>query len=66
MNWIPYNNQKLDDNKVYMLCYLDFRDKKKYDTTRCKDGKPFIVGNYFAFDIVKTILAYFEIEEYEK
>lgn len=65
MNWIPYKKQKFDDNKEYILCYLDCNDKKKYDIARCKDGKPFVVGNYFAFDIVKTILAYSEIEEYD-
>ncbi len=64
MNWIPYSNQKFDNDKIYLLCYKDFSGKIKYDKTTIKDNKPFIVGNYFVFDMVEKILAYCEIEEY--
>jgi len=65
MNWIPYTKQtKLKDDKNYFVCYLNLNNKKKYDSASFKDGKPFVVGNYFAFDMVKEILAYCEVTPY--
>ena len=68
MKWKQYKGQnkgqKFDDNKIYMICYIDLSGKKRYDKASFKNGKPFVVGNYFAFDLVKEIRAFIEIEEY--
>ncbi len=64
MKWKQYKDQKFNDDKIYLICYVNSIGIKKYDKMTSSNGDPYIVGRNFAFDVVKEIHAFIEIEEY--
>lgn len=64
MDWIIYNGQTFENGIPYLFCFKDLKGVTRYDIGRCRDGKPFIVGNFFAFDVVGKLLAFAKVIEF--
>lgn len=63
MDWTAYTGQQFDDKELYLFHYLDKLGAERYDVGKCRNGKPFVVGNFFDHDIVEEILAFIKIEQ---
>lgn len=63
----PYNGEPIPDDGQYLVRYqaksIGDEIRFKFDTARFKDGKPFIIGNHFHWDICKQITHIVKIVE---
>lgn len=66
MTWINYETGKhaLQDYTLYWVYYKDVSGVYRYDSGSFKKGKPWVVGNHLAFDIVAEVIAFAEIIPY--